>query len=145
MTQYQVPQFIETEAKIIGPLTLKQFLWLAAAGAIIFILYFLIPIKWVWILLTVFTAGLSLSLALVRINGRSMFSLLSDFFSFVFKPRFFLWTKETVKEAPSQTQSGVQQATQQTVQASLQKIQISSAKKSGLKDLSTKLLFDKKE
>lgn len=145
MTQYQVPQFIETEAKIIGPLTLKQFLWLAAAGAIIFILYFLIPIRWVWILLTVFIAGLSLSLALIRVSGRSMFSLISDFFSFVFKPRFFLWAKGTVKQAPSQIQAGVEQATQQTVQASLQKIQIGSTKKSGLKDLSTKLLFDKKE
>ncbi|KKR10454.1 MAG: hypothetical protein UT37_C0001G0009 [Parcubacteria group bacterium GW2011_GWA2_39_18] len=145
MAQYQVPQFIETEAKIIGPLTLKQFLWLAAAGAIIFILYFLIPIKWVWVLLAVFIAGLSLSLALIRVGGRSMFFLINNFFSFVFKPRFFLWTKETAKKGPAQVQAGVSQATQQAVQASLQKIQIGGSKKSGLKDLSTKLLFDKKE
>jgi membrane protein implicated in regulation of membrane protease activity len=27
--RFQVPQFIETEAKLIGPLTLRQFLWVA--------------------------------------------------------------------------------------------------------------------
>jgi hypothetical protein len=145
MTQYQVPQFIETEAKIIGPFTLKQFLWLAGAGGVIFILYFLISIKWVWFLLTVFIAGASLSFALIRINGRSMSSFVGNFFSFVFKPRFFLWSKETIEQTRPQVQAGTQYATQQTVQASLQKIQIGSTKKSGLKDLSTKLLFDKKE
>jgi len=39
--QYQVPQFIEVEDRIIGPLTLKQFLYLAFAGAILFVLWFL--------------------------------------------------------------------------------------------------------
>ena len=145
MAQYQVPQFIETEAKIIGPLTLKQFLWLAAAGATIFILYFLIPIRWIWVLLTVFVAGSAISLALVRINGRSLISFVGNFFSFVFKPRFFLWNKETAKQTPPQVQAGAQQATQQMIQSSLQKIQIGGAKKSGLKNLSTRLLFDKKE
>jgi|SRR3989339_848450 len=144
MAQYQVPQFIETEAKILGPLTLKQFLWLVGAGAIIFVLYFLISIKWVWILVTIVIASVALSLSLVRVGGRSMLFFISNFFSFVFKPRFFLWTKEIVKST-SQDQIGTQQATQQAVQASLQKIQIGNAKKSGLKDLSTKLLFDKKE
>jgi len=31
--RYTVPQFIEHEAKIIGPLTFKQFTYLAMAGA----------------------------------------------------------------------------------------------------------------
>ena len=40
--KFQVPQFIETETKIVGPFTLKQFLFLAIGGIIIFILqYFL--------------------------------------------------------------------------------------------------------
>lgn len=30
MPKFQVPQFIETETKLIGPLTLKQFLFVAA-------------------------------------------------------------------------------------------------------------------
>lgn len=138
MVQYQVPQFIEVEAKIIGPFTLKQFLWLAGAGAIIFMLYFLISIKWIWILVTIFIAGISISLALVKINGRTFFSFLDIFLSYVFKPRFFLWRKEQIKGS---AQTGTAQATQQVAQSSLQKIQLGPMKKSGLKELSNKLLF----
>jgi len=40
--QFNVPQFIETEDKLIGPFTLKQFLYLAAGGALlVFAWYFL--------------------------------------------------------------------------------------------------------
>ena len=41
--RFQVPQFIEIESKIFGPLTLKQFIYLIGGGGIIFILYALLP------------------------------------------------------------------------------------------------------
>lgn len=37
--RFQVPQFIETEEQVIGPLTLKQFFWIGGGGVIIFILF----------------------------------------------------------------------------------------------------------
>lgn len=37
--RFQVPQFIETEEKIVGPFTLKQFFWVAGGAAILFILF----------------------------------------------------------------------------------------------------------
>jgi len=37
--RFQVPQFIETEEKIIGPLTLKQFFWIGGGASILFILF----------------------------------------------------------------------------------------------------------
>ena len=37
--QFQVPQFIEIEDKIFGPLTAKQFFYILGGGAIIFLLY----------------------------------------------------------------------------------------------------------
>ena len=36
--RFHVPQFIEKESKIIGPLTLRQFLWLLAGGGLLLIL-----------------------------------------------------------------------------------------------------------
>ena len=35
--RFQLPQFIETEIKIIGPFTLKQFMWIGAGGALLFL------------------------------------------------------------------------------------------------------------
>jgi len=37
--RFELPQFIETEIKLIGPFTLKQFLWVGTGGAIIFLLF----------------------------------------------------------------------------------------------------------
>ena len=45
--QFQVPQFIETEDKIVGPLTLRQFLYIGAAGLLSFLLFFVLKI-WFW-------------------------------------------------------------------------------------------------
>ncbi len=36
---FNVPQFIDIEDKIVGPLTAKQLGWLAAAGIILFVLF----------------------------------------------------------------------------------------------------------
>ena len=38
--QYRVPQFIEEEAKIVGPLTLKQSMIVGISGGLVFIMYF---------------------------------------------------------------------------------------------------------
>ena len=37
--QFNVPQFIDIEDKIIGPLTLKQFLFLVAGAGLLFVLW----------------------------------------------------------------------------------------------------------
>jgi len=42
--RFQVPQFIEVEDKIFGPLTLKQFIYLAGAGGVVFVLWRVFPI-----------------------------------------------------------------------------------------------------
>ena len=66
--QFQVPQFIDIEDKIFGPLTAKQFFYLAGGGALIFIMYVFLQF-WLVILLGVPVAALSLSLAFLKING----------------------------------------------------------------------------
>ena len=42
--RFQVPQFIEVEDKIFGPLTLKQFIYLAGAGGLVFVLWRVLPL-----------------------------------------------------------------------------------------------------
>ena len=43
--QFKVPQFIDMEDKIVGPLTLKQFAYILGAGGFSFLLWTFIPIK----------------------------------------------------------------------------------------------------
>ncbi|MFB6212783.1 MAG: PrgI family mobile element protein, partial [Candidatus Magasanikbacteria bacterium] len=41
MAKFQVPQFIEQKPKIVGPLTLQQFIYLASAAAVSFLSFYM--------------------------------------------------------------------------------------------------------
>ena len=81
--QFQVPQFIETEDKIIGPFSLRQFLYVGIAGAFSMMLYFTVN-TWLWAFLSVFLVGLSIAFATIKMNGRQLPLLLFSPLSFLF-------------------------------------------------------------
>ena len=91
--QFQVPQFIETEDRIIGPLTLKQFFYIAAGGGLSFALFFTLQ-TFLWLLVTVIIFTVSLSFAFIKINGQSFFTVAVAAFNFYWHPRFYLWQRE---------------------------------------------------
>ncbi len=74
--QFQVPQF-ETEEKFFGPFTTTHFLSISIAGAISFLLFPIFTI-WLWLLVAAILIGGSLSVALVKINGRPMTIFISS-------------------------------------------------------------------
>jgi len=96
--QFQVPQFIETEDKIIGPLTLKQFLYIAAAGGLSFMLFFFLKTL-LWLIITMFLGTAGAALAFIKINGRPLPKVLIAALGFYWKPRLYLWKR--VEKTPS--------------------------------------------
>lgn len=97
MQQFQVPQFIEVEDKIIGPFTLKQFLYLAGGAAIIFILYVSLPF-WITVPASLPVAAFAFSLAFLKIHGRPFITLLNNGFNYVTSAKIYIWKKEEQKE-----------------------------------------------
>jgi len=91
--QYQIPQFIDIEDRIIGPLTLKQFMYLAAAAAIILISWFLFTF-WFWFLTSIPVAAFALALAFLKVNGRPFIFFIFSFFAYIFRPRLYVWTQK---------------------------------------------------
>ncbi len=91
--QFQVPQFIETEDKIVGPFTLRQFIYIAIAGGFSFALYFTVE-TWLWFAISVFLAAIALSLAFIRISGRSFVHIVMSAFNFYWKPQIYVWQPE---------------------------------------------------
>ncbi len=100
--QYQVPQFIESEDKIIGPLTLKQFLYLAAAGGISFACFFFLK-TWLWLIITLLVGIGGAALAFININGQPLPKVIIAAMGFYWKPRLYLWQK--VEQTPQPRQS----------------------------------------
>jgi len=90
--QFQIPQFIEIEDRIVGPLTLKQFLYLAGAGAFSFVLFFFLQ-PWLWFLLTLFFAALGIAAAFGKYNGQPLPRVGLMAFMYFWRPRVYTWQR----------------------------------------------------
>ena len=88
--QFQVPQFIEYEPRIIGPFTFKQFVFIGLAGAIGFVLYYTAPF-YVFLPVTL-VAGLSgLAMAFIKVGGRTLPEMIKNLIHFSFSNKTFIW------------------------------------------------------
>lgn len=96
--QYQVPQFIETEDTIIGPLTMRQFLYFAGAGIISFIAYFVFN-TFLWVVVTLFVGVIAAILAFGKVSGRPVTAILLSAFSYIWKPKIYIWKRKEEIEA----------------------------------------------
>lgn len=101
MSQFQVPQFIETETKIVGPLTLKQFLYIGAASLISFFLFFVLQL-WLWFIVTAILGTTAAALAFIKFNGRPLPLIIKSMVSYFWRPRMYLWQRE--EAAPKLTE-----------------------------------------
>lgn len=90
---YQVPQFIEVEDKIIGPLTLKQFIYLAGGGGLIAIFLLYLPL-FIGIILSIPVGALAGALAFYKVNNKSFVEVLEAGFKYYTTGRLYLWKKE---------------------------------------------------
>lgn len=91
--QFQVPQFIETEDKIVGPLSLRQFFYLGAVAGLSFMLFFILAF-WLWLLITILVGGFGLALAFIKINGRPLIRIFLSAIRFYWQPQTFVWQPE---------------------------------------------------
>ncbi len=91
--QFQVPQFIETEDKLVGPLTLRQFVYVGVGAGASALLYFMLQ-TWLWFILTVLILGGAAALAFVKVNGRPFAKVLSAAFHFYWQPQAYVWKAE---------------------------------------------------
>jgi hypothetical protein len=94
--RYQVPQFIEIEDKVIGPLTVKQFVYLVGGAGMSFVFYTFLPI-YITIILVAIVVPLSVALAFYKINNKPFIDFLESAFSYYTKQNLYIWKKEAKK------------------------------------------------
>ncbi len=93
MRQFQVPQFIEVEDKIFGPLTLKQFFYILGGGAAIFLLYVFLPF-WLLVIVGAPIVAFFGALAFYPINGQPFVKYLENALRHFTNPRLYVWRKD---------------------------------------------------
>jgi len=129
--RYQVPQFIEIEDKIFGPLTLKQFIYVAGGGGLCLIFFSLLPL-YLTIILGIPVMAASLALAFYQVNGRPMIMAVEHAFGYFLGHKLYLW-----KPRRPDQQSGVGAPTKASGQPATQMVPALSESK--LKDLAWSL------
>jgi len=92
-----VPQFIDIEDKIVGPLTAKQLGWLALGGVILLVLWALLALP-AFIFAAVFVAILFGGLAFYRPYNQPLLSFIMSSVGFMFKPKMYIWKRLPEKE-----------------------------------------------
>lgn len=85
--RYQVPQFIETETKLIGPLTLKQFLFIAGGASMTALEWIFVSNRFIFFALAVITLGFFGALAFMKVNGQPLLNYLAYMLSFALGPK----------------------------------------------------------
>ncbi len=95
--RYQVPQFIEIEDKIFGPLTLKQFIYLAGGAAVSYIVYALtsafLPFFIIIILVTPILA-FAVALAFYKINNKPFINVVEAALKYYIGGKLYIWKKD---------------------------------------------------
>src|SRR3989344_5975233 len=91
--QFQVPQFIEVEDRIFGPLTFKQFVYVAGGLGASYIFLRILPM-YVAAPLIFSTLGLSAALAFLQYNGRPFIYALEHGFFFLISSKLYLWSNK---------------------------------------------------
>lgn len=98
--RYQVPQFVDIEDKIIGPLTLKQFLiyFITALGLIPVYLFTDLSL---FITLVLPVGAVAAAFAHLKPGGKSLFTFVVNAAGFATKGRMWLWGRDkTLKLLP---------------------------------------------
>lgn len=91
--RFEVPQFIEIEDKIFGPLTWRQFLYIGGGVGMAVVIFFTTNI-FIFLILGLPLAVLAGALAFYPVNSRPFSFLLEAIFNYLTQQRLYLWRRK---------------------------------------------------
>ena len=103
--EFRTPQFIEIEDKIFGPLTFRQFIYLAGSGGLAYLIYSVAKSLGLPFLLAILSTapalGLGALLAFFKVNNKPFIHLVEAAFKWLTKSKLYIWQKNTLVKKPS--------------------------------------------
>lgn len=110
--KYQVPQFIDVEDKIFGPLTIKQFLYVAGGSALAYIIYAYIPYSFIGAIIALPVLIFFLALAFYKVNDRPFIFTVENAVKYFFSSKLYIWKKTPKKITPNVKEEEIKLATE---------------------------------
>jgi len=100
--QFAVPQFIDIEDKVFGPLTFKQFIYVLGGVGATIVFYYIFPLI-IAIFFIIPVAGIAFMFAFKPIHGRPFSVVFESAFKYLFGNKLYLWRK--TEKGPEKTAS----------------------------------------
>ncbi len=88
-----VPQFIDIEDRIVGPLTFKQIGWLALGGVILIVVWNLLEFS-AFIIVAFIIAAIFSALAFYKPYNQPLITFIMYSFVYLFRPKLYVWRKD---------------------------------------------------
>ena len=108
--RFEVPQFIEIEDKIFGPLTWRQFVYLGGGVGAAAVMFLVFPFI-VFLILGLPIALLAAALAFFPVNNRPFSYFLEAVFNYITNDKLYLWHQKAdvvYKDSNKKTESTAQ-------------------------------------
>ncbi|MBI1974531.1 MAG: PrgI family protein [Candidatus Zambryskibacteria bacterium] len=128
--RFQVPQFIEVEDKIFGPLTFKQFIYVAGGIGVTVVLFTFLP-KFLAIIIASPIVLLAMALAFYKVNEKPFIYTVETFVKYYLTNKLYIWKKEDkIPESRSANQESSKK---------IEQVQVPKLSESKLKELTWSL------
>lgn len=101
--QFRVPQFIDIEDKLFGPLTFKQFVYLVGGAGLIFVIYKSLP-SFIAFLIIIPVAALAVALAFYKPNGKPFIFLFQSAVKYFTSNKLYVWKKKAKNPEPKEVE-----------------------------------------
>jgi hypothetical protein len=95
--KFIVPQFIENEDKILGPITVRQFILSLATAFLLFIEFKLLTLPY-FIMAAVITVAVGGTFGFVKVNGQPFHIFFLNFLQTILRPPLRVWDKTPALE-----------------------------------------------
>ena len=94
--RYKVPRHVDYKAKIVGPATFSQLLYVGAAGLVVLFLYFIMGDSPFFMPLAIILGAGGVALAFVQVAGQPMPEYVRKMIIFKTSSREYIWEKKIV-------------------------------------------------
>lgn len=133
--RFQIPQFIDVEDRILGPFTLKQFIYLAGGASVALVGVTLFGKFWGLVLSSPIVI-LAVALAFYKVNNRPFINAIESAFKYFAKDKLYIWHKREPEEDKNKESKS---------ETKFSSLVVPNLSKSKLKDMNWELDVKKKE
>ncbi|GEM_PF-1489429 len=94
--RYKVPRHVDYKAKIVGPATFSQLLYIGAVGFVILMLYFIMGTSTLFYIISIILGAGGVALAFLRISDQPLPEYIKKMIIFSTSSREYIWEKKIV-------------------------------------------------